>query len=59
VFHTTLDARQFGYECVIVEDCTKGVAETTIEVARKNCKDQDVQYLTSEEVVELFKVAKV
>jgi nicotinamidase-related amidase len=49
-----LDAKKRGFRTVIVEDCTKGVAPESTEVARKELKEAGVEYMHSSEVVKLF-----
>jgi len=51
---STLDARKRGFKAIIVEDCTKGVAEETTQEAMKECKAEGVEYMTSSEVKKLF-----
>ena len=49
-----MDARKRRFKAIIVEDCTKGVAEETTREARKECKAEEVEYVTSSEVKKLF-----
>lgn len=51
---TSVDAAKRGYRTVVVEDCTKGVAPDSTEAARKELKDEGVEYMSSSEVKKLF-----
>ena len=49
-----MDAARIGLRTVIVEDCTKGVAAESTEAARKELKEEGVEYMSSSEVKKLF-----
>lgn len=49
-----MDAARIGFRTVIVEDCTKGVAPESTEAAKKELKEEGVEYMSSSEVKNLF-----
>ena len=49
-----MDAARIGFRTVIVGDCTRGVAPESTEAARKELKEEGVEYMTSSEVKKLF-----
>lgn len=51
---TALDSRKRGFRTVVVEDCTKGVADESTETARQELKQAGVEYQHSSEVYKLF-----
>jgi len=51
---TTLDARKRGFRTIIVQDCTRGVTNETVQEARKECGNEGVEYMNSSEVEKLF-----
>ena len=51
---SSVDAARIGLRTVIVEDCTKGVATESTEAARKELKEEGVEYMSSSEVKKLF-----
>ena len=51
---SSLDAKKRGFRTVIVEDCTRGVTPETTETARKELKDQGVEFMHSSAVKKLF-----
>jgi nicotinamidase-related amidase len=54
VKYSALDAQKMGFKTVVVEDCTKGVSVSSSEFARKQLKEDGVEYLDSRAVKELF-----
>jgi nicotinamidase/pyrazinamidase len=55
---TALDAKERGYRTVIVEDCTRGVAEGSVVKARGEVKGKGVEYMCSSDVSKLFEEGK-
>jgi nicotinamidase/pyrazinamidase len=51
---TCMDAAEKGFGVYIVEDCTRGVDETTIAQARKDLKAAGVKYIHSTQIEKIF-----
>lgn len=39
---------------MIIEDCTRGVADESVQAARKECKDAGVEYMKSADILKWF-----